>query len=296
METIQDSGMKHGYGGYTGTDTTAEVPAHKITQAFARAKADGHGVIIPYFMCGYPTAAQSIDVILAAAEGGADIIELGMPFSDPLADGATIQHAGQIALDRGMTIKGCMDIARLVAAKSEVSLLLMGYYNPILAYGIERFCRDARANGVSGLIVPDLPPEEADPLQRAAYEQGLGIVFLVPPTTPDERIANAAQRIAAGPGAFLYCVSLSGVTGSRKELPEHLKSFIARIRQYTEDKHIPLAVGFGLSTPEHIATVTSYAEGAVIGSALVNLIDQHQENEQVDAVRTYIESLRPKHT
>jgi tryptophan synthase alpha chain len=292
METVQDNEKRHGYEGYTGPGVAAEAPAHKIAQAFARARADGRGVIIPYFMCGYPTAAQSIDVILAAAAGGADIVELGMPFSDPLADGATIQHAGQIALDHGMTIKGCMDVARAVTAKSEVPLLLMGYYNPILAYGIERFCRDARANGISGLIIPDLPPEEADPLQRAAYEQGLGIVFLVPPTTPDARIANVAQRIADGPGAFLYCVSLSGVTGSRKELPEHLKSFIARIRQYTQDKQIPIAVGFGLSTPEHIATVTSYAEGAVIGSALVNLIDQHQENEQAQAVETYIESLR----
>jgi tryptophan synthase alpha chain len=295
METVQGSGIEQGYRGYAGTQTTeAEIPAKRIVQMFARAKADGRGVIAPYFMCGYPTAAQSIDVILAAAEGGADIIEMGMPFSDPLADGATIQHAGQIALDRGMTIKGCMDIARAVSAKSDVPLLLMGYYNPILAYGIERFCRDARANGVSGLIVPDLPPEEADPLQRAAYGQGLGIVFLVPPTTPDERIANVAQRISAGPGAFIYCVSLSGVTGARKELPEHLKSFIARIRQFTADKQIPLIVGFGISTPEHVATVTSYAEGTAIGSALVNLLDQHQENEQVEAVRTYIESLRPK--
>jgi len=266
-----------------------DLPATKLTKAFERAKQEERGVLIPYFMCGFPSAEQSTELILAAAEGGADIIELGIPFSDPLADGATIQHAGHMALERGMTISGCLEIARQVAARSDIPLLFMGYYNPILSYGIERFCATSKANGISGIIVPDLPPEEADPLQEAAQQYGLTLIFLIPPTTPDERIENIVVRTRKGPGGFIYCVSLSGVTGSRKELPPYLHSFIERVRSYA--KEIPLAVGFGLTTPEHIAQVTTFVEGAVVGSALVNLIDQHEMGEQVDAVRSYIASL-----
>jgi tryptophan synthase alpha chain len=275
-------------------EQSANLPGTKITQAFERAHEEGRGVLIPYFMCGYPSAAQSIKFIVAAAEDGADIIELGMPFSDPLADGATIQHAGQIALDRGMTISGCMEVARQVAAQTSVPLLLMGYYNPLLAYGLDRFCEKARQSGVCGLIIPDLPPEEAMPLHEAAQRQGISLIFLVPPTTPDERIARIAELAAIGPGSFVYCVSLSGVTGSRAELPPHLQDFIERVRSFTKDKHLPLAVGFGLSTPEHIARVTSYADGAIVASALVNLIDRYKEDEQVEAVRQFIQSLVQK--
>ena len=273
------------------TDREAVIPAHRIVKAFERAHRERRGTLLPYFMSGYPTAAQSVKNILAAAEGGADIIELGMPFSDPLADGATIQHAGQIALDRGMTINGCMEVARQVAEQADIPLILMGYYNPIMAYGLKRFCKIARESGICGLIIPDLPPEEAIPLREAALEQGLALIFLIPPTTPDERIAQVVNLTASGPGGFIYCVSLSGVTGSRDELPPHLQSFIERVRRYTEDKKIPLVVGFGLSTPEHIANVTCYAEGAAVGSALVNLIDRYEEDGQVEAVRQYIQSL-----
>ncbi len=264
-------------------------PTSPIAQAFERAKHEGRGLLIPYFMCGFPSAAQSIELILAAVEGGADLIELGIPFSDPLADGATIQHAGHVALERGMTIHACMEIAHQVAVRSKVPLLFMGYYNPILSYGIERFCGAAKAHGISGIIVADLPSEEADPLQEAAQRHGLALIFLIPPTAPNERIENIVAQTRKGPGGFIYCVSLSGVTGARKELPSHLHSFIERVRSFSQE--IPLAVGFGLSTPEHIAQVTSYAEGAVVGSALVNLIDQYEEEQQVDAVRQYIASL-----
>lgn len=272
--------------------STTSVPATKISLAFEQARHEGQSVLIPYFMCGYPSAAQSVELVLAAAQGGADIIELGMPFSDPLADGATIQQAGHVALEGGMTINGCMQVARQVAAKSAVPLLLMGYYNPLMAYGIKRFCQVAAESGVCGLIIPDLPPEEALPLQEAAQQYGLALVFLVPPTTSDERIAQIVQSATSGYKGFLYCVSLSGVTGSRTALPTHLRGFVARVRKYTQDHALPIAVGFGLSTPEHVAEVTSYAEGAVIGSALVNLIDKYPSAEQTGAVRKYIESLR----
>jgi tryptophan synthase alpha chain len=271
-----------------------DFPARKISRAFEQARQEQRGVLIPYFMCGYPSAEQSVKLILAASIGGADIIEIGIPFSDPLADGVTIQHAGQVALHNGMTIRGCMRVAKQVADQCDTPLIFMGYYNPILAYGLERFCVAAREAGISGLIVPDLPPEEALALKAAADKQGLALIFLIPPTTPDERIANIADLAASGPGGFVYCVSLSGVTGARKELPAHLHSFIERVRRYTIPKNLPLAVGFGLNTPEHIAQVTSYAEGAVVGSAIVNLIDQHEGKEQIEAVRQYIQSLSPK--
>ena len=290
METTKQSEAYTGLRPATGHKS--DIPASKITQAFTRAQQEGRGVLIPYFMCGFPTAEQSAEIILAAAEGGADIIELGMPFSDPLADGATVQRAGQVALDHGMTIKGCLQIANQISQRSDVALLLMGYYNPLLSYGIERFCADARANGVSGFIIPDLPVEEADLLQQTASSYGLSLIFLIPPTAPDKRIEQVVQRTLAGPGGFIYCVSLSGVTGSRSELPAHLQSFIARIRQHTQEHAIPLAVGFGLSTPEHIATVTQHAEGAVVGSAFINLIEKHLDGNPAAEVKKYTQSLK----
>ena len=267
-------------------------PAERINGAFARAKLEGRGAIIPYFMCGYPSAVQGARLVLAAIEGGADIVELGMPFSDPLADGATIQHAGHIALERGMNIQGCLETAGQIAALSDVPLILMGYYKPLLAFGLERFCRLAGENGICGLIIPDLPHEEAWPLQQAAHQHGLALIYLVPPTTPEERIAQIVAISAGEPGGFLYCVSLSGVTGERAELPPQLREFIRRVDGYTKKHRLPIAVGFGLSTPAHIAEVTSYADGAVVGSALVRLIDQHPEEKQAEAVKRYMVELR----
>jgi tryptophan synthase alpha chain len=280
--------------GYLTMQTTKKTytsPASRISAAFAEAKEAQRGLLIPYFMCGYPSAQQSVEVILAAAEAGADIIELGMPFSDPLADGPTIQHAGYLAIERGMTMRGCMDVARQVTEQSSVPLILMGYYNPILAYGLERFCQDAVDNGVCGLIVPDLPPEEATSLQQAALQVGLTLIFLIPPTTPDERIAQIASLAATIPGSFIYCVSLSGVTGVRGSLPEHLPTFLVRVNGYTKLHNLSIAVGFGLSKPEHITSVTQLVEGAVVGSALVKLLDECAESEQVEAVRRYIRAL-----
>lgn len=272
-------------------DSTIPTPAARITQVFEQARRESRGVLIPYFMCGYPTAEQSTKLALAAVQGGADVIELGMPFSDPLADGASIQHAGHIALERGMTISGCMEIARQVSARSNVPLILMGYYNPILAYGIERFCRMAAVSGVCGLIIPDLPPEEAEPLQQAAQQRGLSPIFLLPPTAPGERITQIAKIVSSEYSSFMYCVALNGVTGARATLPSYLHDFIQRVYDYTKDFHVPLAVGFGISTPEHVTELIGYVDGVVVGSALVKLIDQQVEGEQIEAVQRYILSL-----
>ncbi|HYB01676.1 MAG TPA: tryptophan synthase subunit alpha [Ktedonobacteraceae bacterium] len=271
--------------------STAAVPATRITQAFERARKENRGVLIPYFMCGYPSKQQSIELVLAAAETGADIIELGLPFSDPLADGATIQHAGHIALEHGMTIHGCFEIACEISSKSEVPLVFMGYYNPILAFGLDTFCQRAVASGVCGLIVPDLPPEEAEPLQSAAIKHGLSLIFLIPPSTTDERIAHIAKMAHSGHGSFLYCVALNGVTGARATLPDDLRTFIRSVYDYTKEYRLPIVVGFGISTPEHVREVMAYAEGVVVGSALVKLIDEYDEEGQVEAVKRYISSM-----
>jgi tryptophan synthase alpha chain len=273
------------------TSAATATPALRVRAAFAAAQNAKRGVLIPYFMCGYPSAQRSVEVVLAAAEAGADLIELGMPFSDPLADGTTIQHAGHLAIERGMTMRGCLEVARQVSARNSVPLILMGYYNPLLAYGLERFCQDAAASGVCGLIIPDLPPEEATDLQKAALASGLTLIFLIPPTTPDERIAQIAQRAGGIPGSFIYCVSLSGVTGASSTF-EILPSLLARIYGYTKEYGLPVVVGFGLTTPDHITLVSSLADGSVVGTALVKLLDEHAENEQVEAMRAYIHSLR----
>ena len=271
--------------------STPRTPATRITKAFEQALKENRGVLIPYFMCGYPSSPQSIQLVLAAAQMGADIIELGMPFSDPLADGATIQHAGHIALEHGMTVNGCFEIAFEISTRSDVPLILMGYYNPILVYGIETFCQRAVTSGVCGLIIPDLPPEEAEPLQHAAQKQGLSLIFLIPPTTPDERITQIAKLASSGYGSFLYCVALNGVTGARATLPADLQAFIHRVKDYMKEYHLPIAVGFGISTPKHISELITFAEGVVVGSAVVKLIDQHIEEEQIEAVKRYILSL-----
>jgi tryptophan synthase alpha chain len=273
--------------------TTPPMPATRITKAFEQAQKESRGVLIPYFMCGFPSAPQSIQLAQAAAQMGADVIELGLPFSDPLADGATIQHAGQIALENGMNIQGCFEIAFEVSTRSDVPLVLMGYYNPILVYGLEPFCQKAAASGVCGLIIPDLPPEEAEPLQRAAQKHGLSLIFLIPPTTPDERITHIAKMASSGYGSFLYCVALNGVTGARATLPADLQAFIQRVNDYTKEYRLPIAVGFGISKPEHVAELIAFAEGVVVGSAVVKLIDAHEhaEEKQIEAVKSYIFSL-----
>jgi tryptophan synthase alpha chain len=273
-----------------GPQVGSPAPGLRVRAAFATARQANRGALIPYFMCGYPSGPQSIAAVLAAAEAGADIIELGLPFSDPLADGPTIQHAGRQALQGGMTMHGCLEIARQVSAHSRVPLLLMGHYNPLLAYGLERFCQDAAASGVCGLIIPDLPPEEAGPLRQAALDAGLTLIFLVPPTTSNERIAALARLASAIAGSFLYCVSLSGVTGVREELPTHLPAFLARVTEHTHAYGLPIAVGFGLSKPAHIATVVRLADGAAVGSALVKLLAEHPE-APAEAVKNYVSTL-----
>lgn len=252
----------------------------RIGQAFARARVEARVALVPYVMSGYPDLATSEALAIALARVGADVLELGVPFSDPLADGATIQHAGQVALDHGTTIGACLDLAGRIASQVEAPLVLMGYYNPIFSLGIEHFCERAAAAGVAGLIVPDLPPEEAGPLAQAAGARGIELIYLVTPTSPDTRIEQVARAAARTGNGFIYCVSLSGVTGARTTLPEYLATFITRVRAHTS---LPLAVGFGISQPEHVAEVGRLADGAVVASALLNAVDAAPQGEGVAA-------------
>jgi tryptophan synthase alpha chain len=256
-----------------------------ITAAFARAQARGTVALIPYAVVGYPTVAATLDIVPALAEGGADLIELGIPFSDPLADGATIQRATHAALESGMTLERCLETAATLRSRVAVPLLFMGYYNPFHRRGVARVVAECAAAGVDGLIIPDLPPEEAGPMLAACAEHDVALIFLVAPTSSAERLATVG---AAGSG-FLYCVSLAGVTGARQALPPDLGDYLARVRRHTT---LPLAVGFGLSTPEHIAAVGRVADGAVIASALINHIEASPGRE-ADAARAFVAGLQP---
>ena len=256
-----------------------------IAQLFNLIRREGRSALITYLTVGYPDVAATLELAPALERGGADIIELGVPFSDPLADGATIQRASHHALRQGVTLSLCLDIARQLRNKGMTCpIILMSYFNPLLSYGLDRLAAKAAEVGVDGFIVPDLPPEEAGDMLQSCRPRGLDLVFLLAPTSTDERIDKVSQASSG----FIYCVSLTGVTGARAALPESLPSFIARVRRRTT---LPLAVGFGISTPEQVAQVTRYADAAIVGSALLDLIDRLPRQEMVAGVQTYVRSL-----
>ena len=217
--------------------------------------------LVPYLMAGYPDRQGSIDLGRLFADVGAAAIEVGIPFSDPLADGPVIQRAGKEALDRGMTVGGALDVAAELAALGP-PIVLMTYVNPVLTYGVQRFAADASDAGVAGVIVPDLPVEESEGIAGPLQEAGLDTVFLVAPTSPDERI-DAICRASRG---FVYCVTLTGVTGVRRELDPGLQELLGRVRARSR---VPVATGFGISLPEHIVRLRGHADAAVVASAVL---------------------------
>lgn len=256
-----------------------------ITDAFARAAAQDRAAIIPYLMTGYPDPDGDVELALALERGGADILEIGMPFSDPLADGPTIQRAATASLAAGTTVTTCIHTAAAIRARSRLPLVLMGYYNPVYRYGVERFCNDAATAGVEGLILPDLPPEEAAEVRDVTRARGIELIFLVAPTSTCSRLEKAAS-IAGG---FIYCVSLTGVTGARASVSVGLGEFLARVRAHTE---LPLAVGFGISTPDHVHQVSQVADGVVVASALIELLERAEPGDRLARAEEYIRSLR----
>jgi tryptophan synthase alpha chain len=234
-----------------------------IAAMFAAARLQHRAAFLPYFPVGYPTYAESLDIIEAVANTGVDGFEIGMPFSDPLADGPTIQAATQVALENGITARRSLDAVRELRGRGvRQPMLMMGYLNPILAYGPEKFVQDAKAAGADGLIVPDLPPEEADVLEVTCAENGLALVFFLAPTSSVERIALVSARTSG----FIYMVSVTGVTGARTDLPPDLTDFIARVRAQTGK---PLVLGFGIGQPEQARMMNSLTDGFIVGSALV---------------------------
>ncbi len=249
----------------------------RLTTAFRQA---GRPLFIPYAVGGYPTLESSRRILATYAEAGAGIIEIGVPFSDPLADGPVIQAASQAALRAGTRPADVLELAE-GAARSGVPVVLLSYLNTILAYNPARFFADCGSKGVAGVVVPDVPVEEAGDLQCTARESDVDVVLLAAPTSTESRLA----RIAAAASGFIYCVSTTGVTGARSALRSDLPDFVARVRRHTS---LPLAVGFGVSTPGQAGAVARYADGVIIGSALVDAVGKA---ENVDAALLQLRSF-----
>ncbi len=255
-----------------------------ITKVFETCRTQGRAALMPYFTLGYPNLPLSLEIINAIAEAGADLIELGIPFSDPLADGPTIQHSTQVALEQGMSVARALEMTATLRQRGlRQPFLLMGYLNPILAYGLERFIHEAVQAGADGLILPDLPVDEAAEAEMLCRENGLALVFLASPNTPSERL----RRIADHTTGFLYLVSLTGVTGARSKLPPNLRAFIERARAVTPK---PLAVGFGIATPEQAQQVAEWADGVIVGSALIDTV--RKSDHPVESAARFVFALR----
>jgi tryptophan synthase alpha chain len=252
-----------------------------LPEVFRKAAAEGRAALIIYVTAGDPSLAATVEIAEALAAAGADVVELGIPYSDPLADGPIIQAAGQRALRAGTTVAGVLEAARQIKERTGLPLVVMTCYNPILQYGPEKFAARAAEVGISGVLISDLPPEEAEEWGAIAAGEGLETIFLVAPTTAPERMALACG-LSTG---FVYVVSRPGTTGVREDLPPDLAGLVARLRELTDR---PLAVGFGLSTPEQIAVVARQADGAIVGSAVVRMIGEQAERE---AVREFVSRL-----
>ena len=247
--------------------TPAPSMTSRITQRFESLRRRGELGLIAFLTAGDPSLEATERFVLALAEAGADLVELGVPFSDPLADGPTIQRASERALRSGTTLAGVLALVQQLRRKTEVPLVLFSYFNPVLQMGMERFAAEAASAGADGVLITDLTPEEAGEYQPAMRAQGLDTIFLGAPTSTDERLA----RIAASSSGFLYLISRTGVTGAKDTLPEDLPQLVRRARGVTP---LPIAVGFGISLPGHVSILGGLADAAVVGSALVAEIEK----------------------
>lgn len=258
----------------------------RIAETFAALRSQRRLGIIPYLTIGYPERESARELVPALVRGGAAAIELGIPFSDPLADGVTIQRASQVALENGVTVPFCLETAaRLREAGIDVPLLFMGYFNPLLQYGLERFVAACAEIGVDGVIVPDLPPSESDELLSLCRANGRDLIYMVAPTNTDQHL----QAIAARASGFIYCVSLTGVTGARDRLPEDVPHFLQRVRSVTT---LPLALGFGISRSEHVAQVRELVEAVVVGSALLDRLAGVRAEDRATVAESFLLSLQ----
>lgn len=252
-----------------------------IAAAFARRRDQSRPALVPYVTAGHPSPDATVDVLHALADAGADVIELGIPFSDPLADGPTIQRSSFRSLEAGTTVRGVLKDLRRFRDASETPVVLFTYLNPVMRYGTERFLADARAAGAHGLLLTDLPTGADPELEEAVVASELDLIRLVAPTTPIERVAE----VAVGGSGFLYYISRTGVTGARTEVRDELAAEVDAVREAVD---LPVAVGFGISTPEQAARVGALADGVVVGSALVQTLEEHG----IEAGARFVASLR----
>jgi tryptophan synthase alpha chain len=238
-----------------------------IEKKFAELQKRGEAALIPFVTAGDPNLATTLKILRALEKGGADCIELGIPFSDPTADGPTIQRSSERALKNGLSLPRILQLVRQFRRTSEVPIVLFGYFNPIFHYGLENFCRAAARAGADGILCVDLPPEESAELKRWTDAEGLDLIFLLSPTSGPDRV-----QLVAGKGrGFIYYVSVTGVTGARQALDDQLRSQVARVRRATS---LPVGVGFGISTPKQAAWIAGFADAAVVGSALAERIEK----------------------
>lgn len=260
---------------------------NRLDARFAELKSRGEKALVVFVTAGDPWPERTVDLVCALAEAGADVIELGVPFSDPLADGPTIQAASFRALQGGMNPQKVLDTVRAIRARGVIQpLVLMGAYNPILQYGPERFAAAAVAAGADGAIVTDMIPDEAHTWKPIADAAGLATVFLLAPTSTAERM-EAVGALAAG---FVYCVSMTGITGTKDVVPTELPPLVAAIREHTTT---PICVGFGIRTPEQVHAICTFADGAVVGSALVTLLHENRDNpEALGVAKNYVAALK----
>lgn len=252
----------------------------QIASVFSKS---GHKALIPYITVGYPSIEATLKVVPLLAQNGADIVELGIPFSDPLADGVTIQRSSFHALQNGVTPQLCLETAKKLREKVDIPLVFMTYYNPVFSYGLEDFCNACAAAGIDGLIIPDLPPEEGADLEAITKKQDLDLIYLLAPTSTEERVRLVAERSRG----FIYLVSVTGVTGARDRLPTDLEVFVTRVKEATTQ---PLCVGFGISTPQQAKRVARLADGVIVGSRIIQLMEA--EDSSIPQVGDFIKELR----
>jgi tryptophan synthase alpha chain len=258
----------------------------RLDATFEHLRARGERALVAYVMAGDPSLADTERLVVEAEARGADVVELGVPFSDPLADGPVVQRAGTRALAAGASLSRVLEMVATLRARVRVPLVLMTYYNPLLAFGLKAFAQTAVDVGADGVIVPDLPHEESEPLRAEAEPAGLDLVQLVAPTSPPARVKTIA-RLSRG---FVYLVSLTGVTGERRELPPDLEAQVRTLRLVTTK---PVCVGFGVSTPGQVAAVGRLADGVVVGSAIVRVIEQHAGTPRlVDEIGKFVADLK----
>jgi tryptophan synthase alpha chain len=258
----------------------------RIEKRFEQLKAERRKAFIPYITAGDPSLEITLELVLALDKAGADLIELGVPFSDPIADGPVIQRATDRALRNGVTLNKVLALGENIRKKSQVPLLLFSYFNPLLNHGLEKLAKDAVRAGFDGVLTTDLTIEESEPFVRTMRAEGLNTVFLVAPTSSPERM----KKIAETSDGFIYAVSRTGVTGERQELAGDLKDFLRTLRNYTKS---PIAVGFGISRPEHVQAVWQEADGAVVGSSIVKKVEEYiGKPDLVTAVAAFAKWLK----